>query len=267
MALHSEPYDDLQLFKTSHQACGYWPDRSACNLVIDPSDARLSAIYPQALAWGFRRSGNLLYRPHCKHCGACIPVRINVNAFVPNRSQRRCLARNATLVTRIVPAERSAEHLSLYRRYLHQRHPDGGMEGHGANEFDQFLIGRWGYGRFMEIREPTTNGTPGQLLAVAVTDLTEQALSAVYTFYEPDAAARGLGTLAILHQIHWAQREQRPYLYLGYWIKDHFKMDYKRRFQALEMYDGNHWRHFTSTYRSTLALQPAQPASHPTTTR
>lgn len=254
MAIDSKPHDDLQLFKTNLHPCGYWPDRWASDLVMDPNDPRLGAIYPQTLAWGFRRSGNLLYRPHCEHCNACVPVRVNVNAFVPNRSQRRCLARNATLVTRIVPAERNAEQLSLYRRYLHQRHPDGGMDGHGAIEFDQFLIGPWGYGRFMEIREPATNDTPGQLLAVAVTDLTHQALSAVYTFYEPNAAARGLGTLAILHQIHWAQREQRPYLYLGYWIKDHFKMDYKRRFQKLEIYDGYRWRPFSTTYPTTHTL-------------
>ncbi|HHW4679660.1 MAG TPA: arginyltransferase [Xylella sp.] len=252
MALHSEQHDDPRLFSTKLHACGYWPDRWARNVIVDPNDPRLSTIYPQALTWGFRRSGDLLYRPHCEHCSACIPVRINVNAFVPNRTQRRCMTHNATLVTHIVPAERRKEQLSLYQRYLRQRHPDGDMADHGASEFDQFLIGRWAYARFMEIREPTTNQAPGRLLAVAVTDLTEQALSAVYTFYEPEATDRSLGTLAILHQIQWAKREQRPYLYLGYWIKDHLKMDYKRRFKALEMYDGQQWHRFPSIDRSTL---------------
>jgi len=87
-------------------------------------------------------------------------------------------------------------------------------------------------------------GHRGPLLAVAVTDVTPQGLSAVYTFFDPDQAHRGLGTFAILQQIAWAQREQLPHLYLGYWIRDHRKMDYKRRFRPLEAYDGRRWHAF-----------------------
>ncbi|UKR53390.1 arginyltransferase [Xanthomonas fragariae] len=242
MAIHADTHDDLRLFQTGEHACGYWSDRQARNLVLDPQDPRLGAIYPQALAWGFRRSGDLVYRPHCEHCRACVPVRIAVDAFRPDRSQRRCLARNEDLVVRVVAAERNAEQLALYRQYLKHRHPGGGMDEHGATEFDQFLIGGWSHGRFLEIREPAVAHAPGRLLAVAVTDVTEHALSAVYTFYAPEAAARSLGTFAILQQIQWAQRERRAHVYLGYWIEGHAKMNYKRRFNALEAYDGRQWR-------------------------
>ena len=95
------------------------------------------------------------------------------------------------------------------------------MDTHGASEFDQFLIGRWSEGRFLEFR------SAGRLLAVAVTDLAPMAMSAVYTFYDPDESQRGLGTLAILRQIEWAARGWRDHLYLGYWISGHDKMDYK----------------------------------------
>ncbi|AQS75945.1 MULTISPECIES: arginyltransferase [Xanthomonas] len=242
MAIHADTHDDLRLFQTGEHACGYWSDRQARDLVLDPHDPRLGAIYPQALAWGFRRSGDLVYRPHCERCRACVPVRIAVDAFHPDRSQRRCLARNQDLMVRVVAAERTDEQLALYRRYLKHRHPGGGMDEHGATEFDQFLIGGWSHGRFLEIREPAIAHLPGRLLAVAVTDVTEHALSAVYTFYAPEAAARSLGTFAILQQIQWAQRERRAHLYLGYWIDGHAKMNYKRRFSALEAYDGRHWR-------------------------
>ncbi|MBV6897575.1 arginyltransferase [Xanthomonas euvesicatoria] len=242
MAIHADTHDDLRLFQTGEHACGYWSDRQARDLVLDPHDPRLGAIYPQALAWGFRRSGDLVYRPHCERCRACVPVRIAVDAFHPDRSQRRCLARNQDLVVRVVAAERTDEQLALYRRYLKHRHPGGGMDEHGATEFDQFLIGGWSHGRFLEIREPAIAHLPGRLLAVAVTDVTGHALSAVYTFYTPEAAARSLGTFAILQQIQWAQRERRAHLYLGYWIDGHAKMNYKRRFSALEAYDGRHWR-------------------------
>lgn len=227
--------DDLRLFHTGEHPCGYWPDRSARDLVLDPRDPRLPKWYPLALGWGFRRSGDIVYRPHCGNCRACVAVRIPVERFRPDRSQRRCLARNADVQLRVLPAQRTQEQLALYRRYLMARHAGGGMEGHGANEFDQFLIGSWSEGRFLELRA-------GQrLLAVAVTDVIDTALSAVYTFYDPDEIARGLGTLAILKQLEWARREQRTHLYLGYWIGGHDKMDYKRRFRPLEGFDGRAW--------------------------
>jgi arginine-tRNA-protein transferase len=163
-------------------------------------------------------------------------VRIPVADFRPDRSQRRCAARNARVETRIVAALRTDEHLALYRRYLAARHPQGGMDDHGAVEFDQFLVGSWSHGRFVELRED------GRLLAVAVTDLIPGALSAVYTFYDPEWETRSLGTLAILRQLEWARREGFHHLYLGYWIAGHRKMDYKYRFQPLEMFDGRQWR-------------------------
>nr|WP_305805496.1 arginyltransferase [Stenotrophomonas sp. YIM B06876] len=248
MALHSDSNEELRLFQTGEHPCGYWPDRQARDLVLDPQDPRLAVLYPMALAWGFRRSGDLVYRPHCQHCRACVPVRIPASRFAADRSQRRCLARNADLQCRVVAAERTDEQLALYQRYLAHRHAGGGMDGHGAHEFDQFLVGRWSQGRFLEIREPTQAGQRGRLLAVAVTDVTVQGLSAVYTFFDPEVQARGLGTFAILQQIRWAQRESLPYLYLGYWIRDHHKMDYKRRFRPLEAYDGRRWHDFDGAH-------------------
>ncbi len=232
----SDPIDDMRLFHTGEHACGYWPERTARDLVLDPRDPRLPDFYPTALGWGFRRSGNIVYRPHCIGCRACVAVRIPVTEFMPDRSQRRCAARNRQVEMRITAADRTDEHLSLYQRYLAARHPGGGMDAHGASEFDQFLIGNLSQTRFLEFREN------GALLAVAVTDMTPNALSAVYTFYEPGLEQRGLGTLAILRQLEWARQESRAYLYLGYWIDGHRKMDYKRRFHPLEAFDGHHWQ-------------------------
>ncbi|KAF1686372.1 arginyltransferase [Pseudoxanthomonas broegbernensis] len=244
MGNDSSPTDDLRLFQTGGHACGYWPERAARDLVLDPRDPRLAQVYPQALDWGFRRSGDLVYRPHCAHCRACVAVRIPVAEFAPDRSQRRCEARNATVEARIVPAQRTAEHFALYQRYLEARHRDGGMDGHGTAEFDQFLLGTWPDTRFLELREAPGVDAPGRLLAVAVTDRAPTALSAVYTFFDPDMRARGLGTLAILRQIEWARREGLAHLYLGYWIEGHGKMDYKRRFHPLQAFDGRRWRDF-----------------------
>jgi arginine-tRNA-protein transferase len=163
-------------------------------------------------------------------------VRIPIADFAPSRSQRRCLARNADVEARVLPAQRSEEHFALYQRYLRARHRDGGMDGHGTAEFEQFLIGSWSRGRFLELR------ADHRLLAVAVTDLVDEAMSAVYTFYDPEETSRGLGTLAILRQLEWAKRDGRRHLYLGYWISGHGKMDYKRNFRPLELFDGHKWQ-------------------------
>lgn len=240
--------DDLRVFHTGEHHCGYWPQRSARDLVLDPRDPRLPQLYPLALGWGFRRSGDIVYRPHCQGCRACIAVRIPVDDFVPDRSQRRCLARNDMIEMRVLPAERNDEHFALYQRYLAARHPLGGMDGHGVAEFEHFLIGDWSDSRFLELRERQSH----RLLAVAVTDLVGDALSAVYTFYDPEEAARGLGTLAILQQLQWARRDGRRHLYLGYWIAGHDKMDYKRRFTPLEGFDGQSWRRLQFDARGTV---------------
>ncbi len=226
---------DIRVYLTQAHACGYWNDRLARDLVLDPQDPALAAVYEQALALGFRRSGRHVYRPHCGECVACQPIRLPVARFTPDRSQKRTLKRNTDLVMNVAPARRSDEHFALYARYLDSRHPDSPMADPVAEEFDQFLTCEWSPTRFFEWR------LDGKLVAVAVTDVTPNALSAVYTFFDPLMDARSLGTHAILAQIEWAKATARPHLYLGFWLKSHPKMDYKRRFRPLERLWNGHW--------------------------
>lgn len=226
---------NIRVFQTAEHRCGYWPERSARDLVLDPFDPQLPALYGGALAMGFRRSGGHVYRPHCATCSACLAVRIPVDAFRPTRSQRRCLQRNADIDVTLAPARRSEENYALYQRYLRHRHAGGGMDDSSPEDFDQFLACRWSPTRFLEMR------LRGQLLGIAVTDLLPDALSAVYTFFDPAHADRSLGTFAILRQLALARAEQRAQLYLGYWIEGHPKMDYKRRFHPLEVLEGGRW--------------------------
>jgi arginyl-tRNA--protein-N-Asp/Glu arginylyltransferase len=228
--------DLIRVFQTLEHPCGYFADRAARNLVIDPLARGLPQVYGTALERGFRRSGGHVYRPHCAGCRACVAARVPVAAFVPDRSQRRCLARNADLSVRVAPSRCDAETFGLYRRYLDARHAGGGMDDPSEEDFERFLACPWSPTRFLEMR------LGEELVAVAVTDVLPQGLSAVYTFYAPGHAARSLGTCAILHQIRWAQREGRSHLYLGYWIDGHPKMHYKQRFRPLETLHDGGWR-------------------------
>lgn len=225
----------IRLYQTAEHPCGYWHERAARDLVLDPRDTQLPSLYAGALGMGFRRSGEHVYRPHCAKCQACVSVRIPVGAFTPNRSQRRCLKRNADVEVSIVDAVRSTERFVLYQRYLQGRHRHGGMDNAKPADFDAFLKCGWSPTHFLEFR------VQGRLLGLAVTDRLPNALSAVYTFFDPDAADRSLGTLAILHQVQWARQAGLAHLYLGYWIEDHPKMDYKSRFRPLQALQGGRW--------------------------
>ena len=226
----------IRVFQTAEHTCGYWYDRAARDIVLDPRDPNLPRLYAQALQNGFRRSGGHVYRPNCNGCRACVPVRIAVEHFQPDRSQRRCLKRNADVTMETAKAVRDEEAFALYRRYLHHRHRGGGMDQATPLDFDAFVSCDWSPTRFLKLR------LEGRLIGVAVTDVLARALSAVYTFFDPAMSARGLGTLAILRQIEWARRAGYPHLYLGFWLKDHQKMHYKTRFQPLEGLIDGRWQ-------------------------
>ena len=226
----------IRLFQTVEHACGYWPERIARDLIVDPTDPQLSSVFARALSMGFRRSGGHVYRPYCGGCRACISVRIPVASFQPSRSQRRCLARNADLTVGVAPARRTAENFALYRRYLDTRHAGGGMDDPAPENFDAFLACAWSPTDFMEFR------LDGELVGVAVTDVVPDALSAVYTFFAPEHAHRSLGGYAILRQVQRAREEGRSHVYLGFWLDGHPKMAYKRGYGPLEYLDGARWR-------------------------
>jgi arginine-tRNA-protein transferase len=128
------------------------------------------------------------------------------------------------------------ERHDLYARYLRARHPGGGMDDASDEDFSHFLASPWSPTVFLEFR------LAGQLVAVAVTDVCETGLSAVYTFFEPDLPKRGLGTYAILRQIELTRTRELPHLYLGYWIEGHPKMGYKARFRGLQVLGADGWR-------------------------
>lgn len=224
----------VRLYLSQEHPCGYLPQRSARSAFIDPEFTLDAARYEALLSQGFRRSGDHAYRPHCRGCARCTPVRVPVEHFSADRSQRRCLARNADLELSI---ERRLDesHFSLYRDYLSVRHPGGGMDPGDRAAFHAFLGCSWLDVRYWCLRHE------GRLLAVAVVDHLPRSLSAVYTFFDPRETARSLGTYAVLLQIRRALDLGLDHLYLGYWVPDSPKMDYKRRYCPLEVLGPMGW--------------------------
>lgn len=225
----------LRLFLSTEHVCGYLPGLMARSAFVDPEAGLGPEHYQHLLELGFRRSGDHTYRPHCRNCLQCQPVRLQAQAFTPDRGQRRCLRDNADLSLSIEQTLKD-EHFELYRRYLGARHADGGMDPQDRRAFHSFLECTWLDVRFWCLRKDE------RLLAVAVVDHLPQALSAVYTFFDPEERSRGLGTLAVLEQVRYAQQTGLEHVYLGYWVEHSRKMDYKRRFQPMEALVGTRWQ-------------------------
>lgn len=223
------------LLGTEHP-CSYLAGRTARSMFVDPQLPLDSARYGALLDLGFRRSGGYVYRPACGACQMCTPVRVPVSTFVPSRGQRRCLKRNADLALRMEP-RLSAEHYTLYRRYLHARHPGGGMDPEDAEAFHAFLSNHWGRTEILAARDRN-----GRLLAGGVLDRVPNGLSAVYTYFDPDEEARSLGTFMVLSELAHARTLALPFLYLGYWVPGSQKMDYKRQFQPQEKLAPEGWQ-------------------------
>jgi len=231
----------LPLYLTNDHPCSYLGDKQARTLFVDPLARIDGDRYGDLLQHGFRRSGTHVYRPACRHCQRCIPVRLPVETFRADRSQRRNLRLNRQAVQIIKrPAMLDAEHYRLYADYVRSRHPDGSMaEEISVDSYYRFLVEPWGgESLFLELR------LDGRLLAVAVTDVVPDGLSAVYTFFDPARADRAPGTFGVLSQIDCARRRGLDYLYLGYWIKESHKMRYKDRFRPIEAWNGHQWQSF-----------------------
>lgn len=225
----------VKFFSTTAHPCSYLEGEQAITLFADPKSRMDGRLYSELSDLGFRRSGNYVYRPHCNHCNACVPVRLPVARFEANRQQQRIWKRNADVTVRVMAPGFREDHYALYERYITERHSDGDMYPPSEEQFNSFLTSEWSDTRFYEFRAGE------QLLAVAVCDVLEDGLSAVYTFFDPDEARRSLGAYAILWQIGETRRLGLSSLYLGYWIKQCQKMSYKIAYRPIELLINNEW--------------------------
>jgi len=226
----------LKLYATKPHPCSYLTGEAATTIFIDPHTSVDSHIYSELSRYGFRRSGNNIYRPHCKNCQACVPLRLIAEQFKPNRSQKRCRKTNEDLTIRVVDSINTDEHYALYERYITERHSDGDMYPPDRSQYNDFLTTEWDATRYLEMREPS-----GKLVALSVIDVIDHGLSAVYTFFEPTEIRRSLGVFAVLYQIELAKQNQLPFVYLGYWIKQCQKMSYKTGYQPYQVFINEKW--------------------------
>jgi arginine-tRNA-protein transferase len=244
-----------QFYVTAPQPCPYLEDRMERKLFTALQGDGVEQLNNSLSQQGFRRSQNVLYRPSCSDCSACLSARIDVARFAPSRSQKRTLKRNSHLIRRATSPWATEDQYQLFRHYLDSRHSDGGMADMDVFEYAAMIEETPIRSRVVEYstREENT------LTAVSLTDVLEDGLSMVYSFYQPDQPQNSLGTYMILDHIEIARDAGLPYVYLGYWVKGSPKMGYKTRFSGLELYHGGKWKRFEELQATTGS--PSETAS------
>jgi arginyl-tRNA--protein-N-Asp/Glu arginylyltransferase len=249
--------DTPQFYLTAPSPCPYLAgkeERKVFTHLVGERAGELNNILTQG---GFRRSQSIAYRPACEGCRCCVSVRVVAKEFSPTRSMRRIMTRNADMVGDMKIAVPTSEQYSIFRAYLDSRHRDGGMADMTVLDYAMMVEDSHIETRIIEYRrrEPPPPHPPphagegrvgvgrqaGDLIAVALTDVLADGLSMVYSFFEPDEAARSLGTFMVLDHIARAQRMGLAYVYLGYWVRGSRKMDYKSRFLPQERLTPDGW--------------------------
>ena len=227
--------ESLQFFQTQPHPCSYLENEIASTVFLSPKQSINRALYSQLSDYGFRRSGTHIYKPLCESCQACVPMRIPVALFKPSRSQKRTWKRNSDLTIIEINNIDNDEHYALYERYINERHKDGDMYPPSRSQFQNFLSSSWHCASYYELRDGE------RLIATAVVDTMDNGISAVYTYYDPSEDKRSLGSFVILFLVEEAKKRQLKSVYLGYWIKNSSKMNYKSAYRPLEIQSGDSW--------------------------
>jgi len=249
---------DIQYYITPPHRCSYLEDRSARMVFIDPQQPVDQLSLSELSRQGFRRSGDFIYRPECHHCRQCLSARVPVGLFAPNSSQKRAIKRNQDLRMEIRPTRQATQvHYRLYERYITQRHYDGDMYPPSREQFDKFLVESCANSFFIEF------WLADRLMCAATCDELDDGISAVYTFFDPDEVSRSLGTFAILKQIEWVKQQGKPFVYLGYWVPEAPKMNYKMQYSPLEILLEGRWQRLLRPLNPEETLQLTRTLSRP----
>ena len=241
--------DAPQFYLTAPSPCPYLPGREERKVFTHLIGRRSTSLNDQLTQSGFRRSQTIAYRPACERCRACVSVRVVVPEFSPTASMRRVAARNVDVIGNAIPPRPTAEQYSLFRGYLDSRHADGGMADMSVLDYSMMIEDSHVDTRLVEYRrrgpDSRINGRgQGPLLGVALTDILADGLSMVYSFYDPEAADRSIGTYMILDHIERARRLGLPHVYLGYWVEGSRKMEYKARYLPQERLAMEGWERY-----------------------
>jgi arginine-tRNA-protein transferase len=216
----------LFTFTSPPLECAYLPDQTM-RLHYEIVGELTDEEYQQRLAQGWRHFGFSLFRPRCPHCQACQSLRVDVDRFRPNRSQRRSWQMNRDLTVTVGAPSVTEEKLDLYDRFhafqvAHRAWPE-----HLPKEESSYVES------FVDSPVATREWSylvGDKLVGVGYVDHLPNALSAIYFFYDPAERRRSLGTFNVLNILAQAASNGVPHVYLGYFVEGCPSLEYKANF-------------------------------------
>ncbi len=219
--------------------CSYLPGRVARLPYRHPVQQLTPEEFDQRLAEGDRRTGVLLYRTQCPGCQACEPIRLDVQAFRPNATQRREARRGDDLLTvQIGDPVVDDQRVALFNLHRRVRGLDRDNDPIDPASYAEFLVQTCC--RTLEL----SYWHAGRLVGMAIADAGAASLSAVYCFYDPHFRGASLGTYSVLRQVELCRETGRRYLYLGFYVAQSPHMSYKASFHPHQRRIGGQWRDF-----------------------
>lgn len=249
MSLPKElPNHKIQFYVTTSYACGYLERKASQSLVATPHHMISQTQYDDLIKKGFRRSGKFTYKPYCELCNACIPIRIDVNKFIHSKSFKRTLKYHQHLQASILPLSFYEEHFQLYLEYQKNRHANKKTGEDEINQYSEFLLQSNVDSQLIQFKNQDG------VKIVSFVDIINDGISAVYTFFDTKDKSQSFGTYSILWLINWCIEKKLDYLYLGYWIRESKKMNYKTHFKPFELFLNNEWQSFNSEHDTIQIL-------------
>jgi leucyl-tRNA---protein transferase len=243
----------ISRFISEPSPCSYLADRDAITEYEAVQGMTRKELH-ERIQQGWRRQGYMLFRPVCQTCHACQPIRILVQEFQPDRSQRRVIKANHDIVLKIGKPKLSVDRIELYvRHHAHHAEQKGWKKTnvmHAANQIGYFMtapsdIEEWSY--YLD----------DKLIAISYIDVLEQSYSGVYFYHHPNYRQRSLGTWCILSLIQRARELGFPYVYLGYYVAGCRSMEYKGRFSPSEIrHTDGRWMPFNDPSLAVEAQTP-----------
>jgi len=238
--IEKEALKEVQFYVTTKYSCGYINGQDAQSIVATPYKNVNSHNFNGLIIKGFRRSGQYVYKPNCKNCSACIPIRLLTKNFIESKSQKRVKKYLGKLTVKILPLTFNEEHFELYVDYQNKRHKNKEENEDHIGDYNDFLIKSNVDTKLVEFR------LNNELKMVTIIDFIEDGISAVYTFFDCSNQKLSLGTISIIWLIDFCKRENFSFVYLGYWIHESQKMKYKTNFKPYELMIDGVWQEATS---------------------
>ena len=256
---HSLPKNP-QFYVTAPQDCPYLEkqvERKLFTALYGSNSRRLNNSLSKQ---GFRRSQNVLYRPSCSNCNACMSARISSEEFKQSKSQKRIRTRNKDVIRVVNPPIATDPQYDLFKRYIYRRHPDGGMSDMDADDFTAMIEETNVESKIVEYYA-NRSGTP-ELVSFSLVDILDDGISMVYSVFDPDMKERSLGTYMIMDHNDLALEMKLKFVYLGYWVKGSSKMDYKKRFSPLQVFTDDKWVCANKVAHRNFSIENQQVEKH-----